>query len=201
MRKRHGQPRAEEPRAEGIPDGVETDATTGAALTLRRGRFEDVAAMLALIEGAVAQGCRDHYGAAQRHAVYVSYARSAFVDALEPFETVIAEIDGDLAAFAQLDPETGRLRALFVGAELQGLGIGATVLAHVLKRAEVLGCARVHGAMSLNAVPFYERAGFRPCSGREQLTVDGVSVPVAPMERPAARRRRRGLAAPATGAK
>jgi len=151
---------------------------------VRTARFEDVAEILRLIARAIEHGCRRHYSARERRAVYASYARCAFVDVMAPYETFVAESDsGGLTAFAQLDPSTGGLRALFVDDEAQGRGIGRGLLAHVMARAAAHGCRRVHGAMALNAVPFYERAGFRPCAGSPHLPVAGVLVAVTRMER------------------
>ena len=153
--------------------------------------------MLRLIRRAVERGCRAHYDAQQREAVYVSYASTLFGEALHPFETVAAELqeqagdgdgDGDgeavtMIGFAQLDPASGRLRALFVDAELQHCGVGRTLLADVEARALKRGCASINGAMSLNAVPFYQRAGFRPCAGPERLTTAGIHVPIVRMKK------------------
>jgi GNAT superfamily N-acetyltransferase len=162
-------------------------------------RFDDLPEVLRLIRRAVERGCREHYDAQQRQAVYVSYASTLFGEALEPFETIAAELqeqqgdddddgDGDgegatIIGFAQLDPASGRLRALFVDAELQQRGIGRTLLAEVEARALKRGCASINGAMSLNAVPFYQRAGFRPCAGPERLTTAGVHVPIVRMKK------------------
>ena len=133
-------------------------------LSVRATRFEDVSAMLRLIEGAIGHGCRDYYDAAQRRAVYLGYASNLFVDALGPFETLAAEVGGRLVAVAQLDVAAGTLRALFVDAAFQG-GRGCALLATVEARARAAGCARLRGAMSLNAVRFYARAGFVSCGG------------------------------------
>lgn len=152
---------------------------------LRAVRFEDVPEILRLVERAVAVGCRAHYDAAQRAAVHASYAAVLFVEALGPFETIAAELAGRLVGFAQLDPSNGRLRALFVDADCQGLGVGRVLLADVEARARHHGRARLHGAMSLNAVAFYAAAGFVACGGPERLTStgDGVSVPIVRMEK------------------
>jgi putative acetyltransferase len=162
---------------------------SGPPLLVRRARFEDVPEILRLIARAVEHGCRDHYGPAQRRAVYVTYARSLYVDVLDWFDTLAAERDGDLVAVAQLDPGGERLRALFVDAPLQKQGVGRALLAHVVDRATVRGCSRIQGAMSSNAVPFYSRAGFRPCRGADRLIIGGVHVPVSPMEKLLPRRR------------
>jgi putative acetyltransferase len=152
-------------------------------LSVRAARFEDVPAMLRLIEAAIERGCRGHYDGAQRRAVYLCYASNLFADAVGPFETLVAEIGGQLAAVAQLDVDAGVLRALFVDAALQGQGLGRALLAAVEARARAAGCSRLGGAMSLNAVAFYAQAGFRTRGGRERLFSDGVHVPVAWMEK------------------
>jgi putative acetyltransferase len=153
------------------------------SLVLRSSRFEDVGDILRLVGRAVAFGCRGHYDAAQRAAVYAAYASTLFVDALGPFENAVAELDGRLVAFGQLDPRDGRLRALFVDADRQRRGVGAALLAEVEARAARRGCTRVHGAMSLNAVSFYTSAGFRALGGEERLASTGVLVPIVRMEK------------------
>jgi putative acetyltransferase len=150
---------------------------------LRTLRFEDVPEVLRLVHRAVVFGCRAHYDEAQRAAVEVAYASTLFIEALGSFESVVAEIDGRLAGFAQLDPASARLRALFVDGEHQGRGLGSALLAEIEARAVRRGCARVHGAMSLNAVPFYTRAGFRALGGQERLSSTGVVVPIVRMEK------------------
>jgi len=153
------------------------------SLSLRAARFEDVPRVLELIEGAIDHGCQHHYDRAQRRAVYLGYASNLFVDALGPFETLVAEMDGRLAGVAQLDLDAGVLRALFVDPAIQGRGLGRALLATVEARARAAGCSRLRGAMSLNAVPFYERAGFHPRGGPAQLRSADVRVPVVWMEK------------------
>ena len=152
-------------------------------LSVRDARFEDVAAILRLIEGAIEHGCRDHYDPAQRRAVYLVYASTLFVDAVGPFQTLVAEIGGQLAGVAQLDVDAGALRALFVDAASQGQGIGRALLSSVEARARAAGCARLRGAMSLNAVAFYSQAGFSPRGRQGWLRSAGLRVPVTWMEK------------------
>ena len=152
-------------------------------LSVRAARFEDVSAIVQLIEGAIEHGCRDHYDRAQRRAVFLGYASNLFVDVLGPFETLVAEIGGQLAGVAQLDPATGALRALFVDGAMQGQGLGRALLAAVEARARAAGCTRLRGAMSMNAVAFYSQAGFRARGGPTQLLSADVRVPVKWMEK------------------
>jgi N-acetylglutamate synthase-like GNAT family acetyltransferase len=150
---------------------------------MRAARFEDVPAILRLIHRAVDRGCAGDYDRAQRRAVFLSYGQHLFIEALERFDLIAAERAGCLVGAAQLDPADGRLRALFVDGAWQGRGIGAALVAEVEARAVRHGLRRLHGAMSLNAVPFYARQGFLPCAGPTQLT-GRIFVPVVPMEKP-----------------
>lgn len=154
-----------------------------ASLKVRRARFEDVAALLHLIEGAVEHGCRRHYRPTERRAVFLSYAQSFFVDVLAGFDTFTAELEGRPVGLAQVVPKTGRLRGLFVDGALQQRGVGRLLLSHVTEHVAARGAPRIYGAMSLNAVPFYARAGFRPYGGRDWIVTLGIHVPVVPMEK------------------
>jgi GNAT superfamily N-acetyltransferase len=156
----------------------------GPSMSIRQGRFEDVSGMLRLIERAIEHGCRDDYDERQRRSVYLAYASSLFIEALGPFETLVAETDGRLVGATQIDPRSGVLRALFVDAGFQGQGLGRALLAAIESRARAAHCQRLYGAMSLNAVGFYERAGFRARGGPEGLHGAATWVPVLWMEKP-----------------
>jgi putative acetyltransferase len=165
-------------------------ATSGRALArrtpsleIRAVSFEDVPEALRVIARAIAAGCAEVYDPVQRAAVYAGYASTLFVEALGPYETIAAKLGGVLVGYAQLDPAGGRLRALFVDGDLQGHGIGAALLREVEARARRRGCARVHGAMSLNAVDFYARAGYERLGGAERLSSSGVPVPIVRMQK------------------
>ena len=152
-------------------------------LRIRLARFEDVAPGLRLIEAAIDRGCRAHYGADQRWAVFASYAQAMFVEVMGSFVTMVAEQDGEMVGLAQLDPSASRLRALFVHGKSQGQGHGRELLGAIEDEARARRLRRLQGAMSLNAAPFYARAGYRPCEGKRWLVHGGIAVPVIPMEK------------------
>jgi GNAT superfamily N-acetyltransferase len=151
--------------------------------SIRLARFEDVSGILRLIARAIEHGCRDAYDQRQRRAVYLGYASSMFIEARGPFETVVAEMGDRLVGAAQLDPRTGVLRALFVDAGFEGRGVGRALLAAVEARARAAHCQHLGGAMSLNAVGFYRRAGFRARGGPEGLRGARTWVPVQWMDK------------------
>jgi GNAT superfamily N-acetyltransferase len=115
--------------------------------------------------------------------VFLTYARGLFAEALGPFESVVAVQEEAPVGFAQFDPATSRLRALFVEGDVQHRGVGSLLLGEIERRVRGRGGKRLHGAMSLNAVPFYARAGFRALRGPERLASAGISVPVVRMEK------------------
>ncbi len=153
------------------------------SMSIRFARFEDVSGILRLIERALEHGCRDDYDERQRRSVYVGYASTMFIEALGPFETLVAEIGGRLVGATQIDPRTGVLRALFVDAGFQGQGVGRALLTAIESRARAAHCQRLWGAMSLNAVGFYRRAGFCAQGGPEGLRGTPTRVPVLWMEK------------------
>jgi putative acetyltransferase len=163
--------------------GVNRDRPSSEALTVRPARFEDVPDALRLVQRSIEVGCRPQYRVEQRRAVFLSYAQNMFLEVLSPFETVIAERRGRMVGLCQLDLGAGRLRALFIDGDFQGGGHGRELLAWAERRASAARLRRLHGAMSLNAVPFYASAGYQPCAGNHWLRHVGIAVPVLPMEK------------------
>jgi putative acetyltransferase len=163
-------------------DSARSRPSAPGTAAIRSAGFEDVPAVLRMIERSVERGCVHHYDRPQRRAVVLSYSSHLFVEALERFELVAAVQDGRLVGAAQLDPADGRLRALFVDAASQGRGLGGALLAEVEARAIRRGLGRLHGAMALNAVPFYQAHGFRSYPGPSYLA-GRIPVPVVAMEK------------------
>jgi len=160
-----------------------TSSKTPRSIKLRALRFEEIPEVLRLIRRAVETGCRGIYDAHQRGAVWTGYAQTLFAESVGPFETIVAETRGRIVGMAQWDAADERLRALFVDGAVQRRGVGCTLLAEVERSARRRGCVRLRGAMSLNAVPFYEREGFRPYAGPEPLRTAGVAVPIVRMQK------------------
>lgn len=68
--------------------------------------------------------------------------------------------DNRLVGFVGLDLPDGVLETLYVHPDVQGEGIGATLLAHAEKRLRDYGHDVCIMAASRNAVPFYRRHGY-----------------------------------------
>lgn len=152
-------------------------------LELRPIELEEVASIVDLIQRAIERGCREHYDPAQRHAVFLTCSQELFAETPGLFESIVVARNDAPVGFAQFDPTTGRLRALFVDGDVQHLGIGSLLIAEIERRVRLEGGKRLYGAMSLDAVAFYTLAGFRSLSGPERHTCAGVLVPLVRMEK------------------
>ncbi len=74
--------------------------------------------------------------------------------------TWVAEIDGALAGFTDLEPD-GHVDMMFVHPDHQGRGVAGALLRQVEAEAARLGLGRLFTEASITARPFFERKGFR----------------------------------------
>lgn len=159
------------------------DGPGAPSLEFRPLRFEEIPAVLRLIQRSVEVGCRQAYDAEQRQAVWTGYMQTMFAESVGPYHGLVAESDGRVVGVAQWDVIDERLRALFVDADAQQGGVGRGLLAEVERQARRSGCVRLRGAMSLNAVPFYASRGYRAYGAPQPLRTAGVAVPIVRMEK------------------
>ena len=74
--------------------------------------------------------------------------------------TWVAEIDGVLAGFTDLEPD-GHVDMMFVHPDHQGCGVAGALLRQVEAEAARLGLGRLFTEASITARPFFERKGYR----------------------------------------
>jgi len=96
---------------------------------------------------------------------------------------VVAEDAGRAVGYAVLDAETGEVDALFVEPAWQGRGIAAGLMAAVDAMAREAGLERLYLSASLNAVSFYQRAGFRAVRDRMVAHRSGITIRAVVMEK------------------
>lgn len=95
--------------------------------------------------------------------------------------TVIAEIDGEIAGFTDLEPD-GHVDRFFVHADRQRAGVGKTLLAAIVEEARRLRLGRLFSEVSITARPFFESQGFVVLAEQE-VEVRGVRFINYRMER------------------
>lgn len=109
---------------------------------------------------AVRAGCAAHYPPPVIDTWCASAAPAALPLLVQAGGAVVAEEEGQVVGYAVLNLHTGEIDAAFVEPSHQGRGIALQLLQQLESMAQVRGLARLFLSASLNAVAFYQRAGF-----------------------------------------
>jgi len=151
----------------------------GGMLAFRRAKPGDGEAVWKVHSTAVREMCRTHYTDEQI---------KAWVDAFSPAEyefcinskekmLLVAEQDGEIVGYGQLDVEAGQIDALFISPTHAGSGIGSSLLSRLEAAALELGFDTIGLTSALNALGFYERLGYTAQGETLHTFPGGVRVP------------------------
>ncbi|HEY5799696.1 MAG TPA: GNAT family N-acetyltransferase [Burkholderiaceae bacterium] len=93
----------------------------------------------------------------------------------------VATQGGEIVAYGGIDVRGARIEGLFVAPDRHGMGLGAIMLACLLRHARLIRLPEVTVESSLNAVDFYVRHGFhefarQPIVVREKVTMEAVML-------------------------
>ena len=152
-----------------------------AGVSIRAAAVADAPAIHALHTRAVRTLCAAAYAPPVIDGWLEGRQAERYVPAIEAGRMFIAEHTGAVAGFCEVTP--GEVIALFVDPSHAGSGVGRALLEHALTIAAAGGRA-VRLESTLNAVGFYERAGFVR-GGDGTIRRNDVDVPIAYMEKPA----------------
>ncbi len=121
----------------------------------------DVDALIDLFRQAVRRIAIRDYSEAQVRAWAPDVAdRQSWVERRASRPTWVAEIDGRVAGFTDLEPD-GHLDMMYVHPDHQGQGVARALLAQVEEAAAAQKLARLFTEASITARPFFEKKGFR----------------------------------------
>lgn len=95
--------------------------------------------------------------------------------------TWVAEVDGRIAGFSDLDPD-GHIDMLYVHPDCQRRGVARALLQHVEEAARATGLRRLYTEASITARPVFETMGFRTIVP-QTVTVRGESMTNYRMEK------------------
>lgn len=98
-------------------------------------------------------------------------------------EFLVAVDDEEILGFAQLDPARGEIVGCYVHPRAHRGGVGSRLLAALVVRAAARGVTELHLDASLNAVAFYQSAGFRADGPRRHRLDGGVDIACIHMRR------------------
>jgi N-acetylglutamate synthase-like GNAT family acetyltransferase len=136
-------------------------------LNIRRARQEDKEAIWRVHGSAIRETCASHY---PREVIEIWAGRlrpEKYAEAIDRYEFFVAEEDGVVVGYGELGPEAGEIQGLYVSPGVKGRGVGWKLLCTLEETARACGLKSLRLTSSLNAVPFYERAGFEAV---EELT-------------------------------
>jgi ribosomal protein S18 acetylase RimI-like enzyme len=96
-------------------------------------------------------------------------------------EFFIAEAGGDIVGFGVLNQESAVVEAVYVSPGVGRRGIGLEVLRKLEERAIAAGLRVLRLNASLNAVPFYEKAGYVAQDRAKYELASGIEIDCVPM--------------------
>jgi putative acetyltransferase len=156
-------------------------------VTIRPATTDDTPAIAEMHAASARELGRRHYDETQVRA-WAGGKRPERYPVDEPGEYfVVATAEGtDIAGFGHLQLDEGEVQAVYVNPEYARRGVGSALLAHLEATAKESGLTECHLWASLNAVPFYEQAGWQVVDSEVvETSGDGVTatLPVKIMEK------------------
>lgn len=127
---------------------------------VRRAEIEDARAIRLVHTEAVRALCAGHYAPAEIEAWVAPRPATHYDKAIRGKEFYVAAVGGRVVGFAVLNQDAGEVEAVYVSPRVARCGTGLSLLRALEARALAHGLTSLHLCASLNAVGFYERAGF-----------------------------------------
>ena len=150
------------------------------AITIRRAQQEDCESVLQVHIRAIKEMCIGHYSQEEVNLWSNVLKPGRYIKAIDRGPFFVAT-DGDaVVGFSSLNQERGEVEAVYVAPGYVGLGVGRRLLQALENEARDAGLTSLHLSASLNAVPFYEKAGYRSQNHTRHLLPFGM-VKCVPM--------------------
>ena len=153
-------------------------------ITIRRTGVDDHSSIRFLHVSAMMAHSLDALSEAEM-AAFAAFVRSpAYADCLAAEEVYGGFVEGQLVGTASWqfngdDGRTARISSVFVDPMFGRLGIGSRLLAEVEGRASQSGFGQFGISTTMNAVPFFEKVGYREASRGVKMLGPTCSLPVA----------------------
>jgi putative acetyltransferase len=152
-------------------------------LVIRRAVLVDAEAIHRVHMASIRGQPRSHYSATQIEAWCGGRSPERYAGSIQGKVVMVAETDGKVLGFGQLDPATAMIEAVYVSPESARRGVGTELLAALEVHAANLGIGLLSVDSSLNAVTFYESAGYTATRHTVHDVSPGVSIPCVAMQK------------------
>jgi len=150
-------------------------------VTIRRARQEDCQSIVNVHSAAVSGIRTALYTPEEIQSWAIPKNPENYEDGIRTREFFVAEEDGIIMGFGVLNPESGEVEAVYVSPAAGRRGIGLELLRKLEERARALGLGMLSLNASLNAVPFYKRAGYLGEEESKYRLSTGVEIACVPM--------------------
>lgn len=150
-------------------------------LKIRRARQEDSHSIGSVHAAAVSGIDTAEYSPEEIQAWAVPRTPSSYEESIRTKEFFVAEYEGTIVGFGVLNQESAEVEAVYVSPKAGGRGVGLDVLRKLEERANDLGLKELRLNASLNAAPFYEKAGYVAQERSKYRLLTGVEIACVPM--------------------
>lgn len=150
-------------------------------LTIRRARQEDCQAIVRVHSAAVAGISTTLYTPEEIQSWSIPKKPESYEESIRIKEFFVAEEDGIIVGFGVLNQESAEVEAVYVSPEAGRRGVGLELLRKLDERARSIGLGVLRLSASLNAVPFYKRAGYVAQEQSKYRLSTGVEIACVPM--------------------
>ena len=127
---------------------------------IRKAEIADARAIRLVHVEAIRAFCAGHYAPAEIEAWVAPRPETHYDRAIREKEFYVAEEGGQVVGFAVLNQHESEVEAVYVSPRAARRGVGLSLMRALEARARAHGLTGLHLCAALNAVPFYERAGF-----------------------------------------
>lgn len=150
-------------------------------LHIRRARKEDCQS-IGSVHAAAVGGIRTAlYSPEEIQAWAVPKEHESYEESIRTKEFFVAEEDGIIIGFGVLNQESAVVEAVYVSPAAGRRGIGLQLLRKLEESARSLALGVISLNASLNAVPFYKRAGYVAQEESKYRLSTGVEIACVPM--------------------
>ncbi len=152
------------------------------ALHIRPFAAGDEAALRAVFYSSIHQLARADYRQEQLDAwAPAQYDAAAWAERIQSIQPFIAQVDGTVAGYADLQPD-GLIDHFFVAGTAAGKGVGRALMQHLLALATAQGMRDLTSHVSVTAQPFFAHFGFSVVEQRLPV-IRGVALANALMRK------------------
>jgi GNAT superfamily N-acetyltransferase len=156
---------------------------TSSALDIRRARDTDREAIWRVHSESIRGLCAGWYGEAEIGIWVGRLTPEVYRGAILNRVVLVAEQDGEMIGFGQLDLDRGEVEAVYVVPGTVRRGVGSRLLRSLEEVARSRGLGRLRLCASLNAQAFYAARGYRPVQKELHRLTDTVALDCIRMDK------------------